>query len=276
MKKILIYAALVSNLFAACQNPASPKQKKDNSPTEESESKDEKKNISKRDYSITKAVSYSNLFLDSVVMEKFFVAKKLPDSIGRRMRSFYNTRNYQFAWFATDGLTEPARAFWNLHDYVTTYDNDTSLRDKALQRRMDALIAEDSLRATASPDFVQTELTLTQHFIQYILNNYEKGYVKRKEMERFIPFKRLDPVEVADSLLNKKHKDNKYFEDVHEPYRKLKEKLALYYQVTKEGGWPVIPSSTKALKKGSKSPTTALKQPCVSFNKVLATRPTGW
>ena len=250
MKQFLIYTILLSSLFAACQNA--------NSSGESDEGKsEEKKNVSKRNYGITKENSYSDLFLDSTAMEQFIAAKKLPDSMGRRMRSFYNTRNYQFSWFTSEGLTEQARAFWNLHDYVTTYDNDTTLRDKTLQKKMDALIAEEELRASASKDFVQTELTLTQHFIQYILNNYEKGYVKRKEMERFIPYVRRDPLTVADSLLNKKHNDNKYFEDVHEPFRLLKEKLAVYYNVAKNGGWPQI-SSTKSLKAGASSPTVAL------------------
>src|SRR4030095_15977638 len=106
--------------------------------------------------------------------------KKLNEKVANRLRSFYNTRNFQFAWFTTSGLTEQARAFWNLHDYVTTYDNDTSLRDKALQKRMDALIAEEKLSVGATASYANTELTLTQHFIQYMLNNYDKGYVKRK------------------------------------------------------------------------------------------------
>ncbi len=253
MKRAFIYAALLMHLFAACQN-ANPSADADEGGG--GESKEEKKGVSKRDLSITKTNSYSDLFLDSTAMEKFLVDKSVPDTMARRIRSFYNTRNYQFSWFTSAGLTEQARAFWNLHDYVTTYDQDTSLRDKALQRRMDALIVEEGLKASNSPDFVQTELTLTKHFIQYILNNYQKGYVKRKEMERFIPFKKRDPVEMADSLLNKKHKDNKYFEDVHEPYRLLKEKLAVYYNVTKSGGWPQI-TGVKSLKKGASSPAVA-------------------
>ena len=234
--------------FTACQNS--------NSTDAEEETGSGKKNITDRDYSITKANAYSDLFMDSMAMEKYIGAKKLHDTAARRLRSFYNSRNYQFAWFASDGLTEQARAFWNLHDYVTTYDNDTSLRDKSLQKKMDALTAEENLQASASGDFLQTELTLTHHFIQYILHNYEKGYVKRKEMERFIPFKKRDALEVADSLLNKKHKDNKYFEDVHEPYRKLKEELGRYYNITKAGGWPQIPTA-KTLKIGSSSPVVA-------------------
>jgi murein L,D-transpeptidase YcbB/YkuD len=253
MKTILFYAAMVCSMLAACQNNSSSSSSKEN--TEQKE--EEKKNISKRDYSINKNNSYSDLFLDSAVMEKYIAAKKLPDSLARRLRSFYNTRNYQFAWFTSNGLTEQARAFWNLHDYVTTYDNDTSLRDKALQKKMDALTAEENLTASASGDFVQTELTLTQHFLRYIANNYQKGYVKRKEAERFVPFKKRDPIEMADSLLNKKHKDNKYFENVNEPYAALKKELDRYYDIVKAGGWPQLPA-VKTLKKGMSSPTVAL------------------
>ncbi|HWI91884.1 MAG TPA: L,D-transpeptidase family protein [Flavisolibacter sp.] len=244
MKNFFLYTVLISSLFAACQNRE----------TSQKES-EEKKNISKRDYSINKSNSYSDLFLDSMAMEKFIASKKIPDSLARRIRSFYNTRNYQFAWFSSDGMNEPTYAFWNLHDYVTTYDNDTSLKDKKLQKKMDALVAEESLSPTASADYINTELTLTEHFIKYILNNYEKGYVKRKEMERFIPLKKEDPLALADSLLNKKHKDDKYFEDVNAPYKALKDQLGKYYNIAKAGGWPQITAAKKSLKKGVSDPS---------------------
>ena len=245
MKNFFLYTILVSALFAACQNNGGSSQS-DN---------EEKKNVSKRDYSINKSNSYSDLFLDSMAMEKFIASKKLSDSIARRMRSFYNTRNYQFAWFSSNGMHEQTYAFWNLHDYVTTYDNDTSLKDKKLQKKMDALVAEESLSPDANANYTNLELTLTEHFIKYVLNNYEKGYVKRKEMERFIPFKKEDPLALADSLLNKKHKDDKYFEDVNAPYKALKEHLAKYYTIAKAGGWPEITTTPKkSLKKDISDP----------------------
>lgn len=254
MKNVFFYAVVICSLFSACQNSNRASDEDDN----EAKSEGQKK-VSKRDYSINKSNSYSDLFLDSLAMEKFIVDEKLSDSISRRMRSFYNTRNYQFAWFTSDGLTEQALGFWNLHDYVTTYDNDTSLRDKALQKRMDALVAAENLSPSAEDrSYINTELTLTQHFIQYVLNNFEKGYVKRKEMERFIPFKKQDPMFLADSLLTKKHKDEKYFENVHAPYRALKEQLAKYYNIAKAGGWPQITTLKKSLKKGVSDPAVAL------------------
>jgi murein L,D-transpeptidase YcbB/YkuD len=77
-------------------------------------------------------------------------------------------------------------------------------------------------------------------------------------MERFIPYKKQDIMQVADSLLNKKHKDNKYFEDVNEPYKLLKVKLGQYYNIAKAGGWPQVTGVTKTLKKGTSSPAVAL------------------
>jgi len=230
------------------------------------------KNISARDKSINPSNSYSNLFLDSTAIEKFISEKKIPDSLASRMRSFYNARNYEFAWFSSDGLTEQARGFWNLHDYVTTYDVDTSLKNRALQKRMDNLITEDDLSVSSKDkSFINTELTLTQHFISYILNNYEKGYVKRKEMERFIPRKKENPLELADSLINKKHKDDKYFDDVNPSYRALKEQLTKYYEIAKKGGWPQINNTPKKLKKGSSSPEIAAIKKRLEITGDLAT-----
>ena len=65
-------------------------------------------------------------------------------------------------------------------------------------------------------------------------------------------------MKLADSLLNKKHKDDKYFEDVNEPYRMLKEQLAKYYNIAKQGGWPQVTTSKKTLKKGTSDPAVAL------------------
>jgi murein L,D-transpeptidase YcbB/YkuD len=224
-----------------------------------SEAEKASKNVSKRDYSITPASAYSNLFLDSTTMEKFIIEKKIHDSLARRMRSFYNTRNYQFAWFSKDGLTEQARGFWNLHDYEITYGNDSSLNDKALQKKMDNLVMEEDLIVSASDKtYINTELTLTSHFIQYMLKNYEKGYIKRKEMERFIPRKKEDPLRLADSLINKKHKDDKYFEDVNASYKGLKDQLSRYYQIVEQGGWPEITTTKKSLKKGVSAPEIAV------------------
>jgi len=249
MKKILFALSLFS-LFVSCT---------DQEMNSQGSRITAEKNVSAQDLSITKANSYSDLFLDSAVLTGFITQNKIADSIARRLKSFYNTRNYQFAWFSSDGLTEQARGFWNLHDYVTTYENDSSLKDKKLQKKMDRLIADDDFSVSASnKDFINTELKLTEHFLIYMVNNYEKGYVKRKEMERFIPRKREDPLALADSLVNKKHKDDKYFEDVNQSYKGLKDQLSKYLAIARNGGWPQVNSIKKSLKKGVSSPDISI------------------
>ena len=244
MKKRYIVILITLLSIAACNNNNS-----DNNSNAEKKSKEKK--ISKRDYSITKENAYNNLFLDSSNLEDFIQKKNVPDSLARYMRSFYNTRNYEFAWFSTDGLTEQAYGFWSYKNY----EGDTSKSLKVLQSRMDDLMSNDSLVVKSSdPSFINTELTLTENFISFTRNNYEKGYVKRKEMERFIPFKKQDPIYLSDSLLNKKHKDDKYFSDVNQSYKNLSIQLKKYTDIQKSGGLPAIPASIKKIKKGHTSP----------------------
>ncbi|MBC7948748.1 MAG: L,D-transpeptidase family protein [Chitinophagaceae bacterium] len=262
MKKSLLFL-FVSVWLVSCSNSQSG--------SGSTETEKEAKKITKRDISITPAVSYSELFVDSMTVEQFIVEKQISDSISRRIRSFYNARNYQYAWFCKDGLTEQARGFWNLHDYQNTYGSDSSLKDKALQKRMDNLITEEKLVVGASDkSFINTELTLTSHFIQYMLSNYEKGYVKRKEMEKFVPFKKQDPLHLADSLITKKHKDDKYFEDKNAAYKGLKDQLSHYYTIAKQGGWPKITTTKKSFKKGTSAPEIAVLKKRLQISGDLA------
>ena len=263
MKKVITAAAIVCSFFVACTNNGQTSANGTNDSSNSSESgsngsSEKEKKVTKRDLSVTPENAYNDIFLDSLAMEKFIADNKLPDSLSRRIKSFYNARNYQFAWFSSKGLTEQGLTFWNIHNYETSA-GDTSLKNTALQKKMDGLV-EDSVLGVSPSDrsMVNTELLLTEHFIRYALGNYEKGYLKRKEMERFIPIKREDPMQLADSLLTKKHKDDKYFEDVNNAYKLLKVELSHYVDIAKKSGWPVVPEDSKQYKKGTSTTAIAL------------------
>ncbi len=246
MKKTLTLALISLVFFAACQSDST----KENT-SENKSSKEKDKKISKRDFSITKSNSFNDLFFDSSDLENYISKSSLPDSSARRIRSFYNTRNYQFAWFSSIGLTEQALGFWTLKNY----SGDTATKSKQLQKRMDDLMTRDSLKVSnTDKSIINTELQLTENLIDYTRNNYEKGFVKRKEMERFIPFKKEDPIHLADSLLNKKHKDEKYFSDINESYKLLKDQLEKYLAIAKNDGWPSVAQDVKIFKPGKASP----------------------
>lgn len=253
MKNLLVYFAAFT-IFCGCKNNTETKEQKAEK-AEKAEKTELDKKITKRDVSINKSNAYNDLFLDSMAMESFITQNKLNDTLIRRMRSFYNARNYQFAWFASDGLSEQTMGFCNQLNYYKTYINKNALSDKQLQKKIDAMMQEDSLKINGKDkSIINAELQLTQQFIKYILDTYDKGVVKRKEMERFVPIKKQDAMELADSLLTKKHKDNKYYESANEPYKLLKDQLTRYYSIAKNGGWQPIEGSVKTLKKGASSP----------------------
>ncbi|MEO6818845.1 MAG: L,D-transpeptidase family protein [Ginsengibacter sp.] len=231
-----------------------------NTQTKKAEEKNEKKDkkISIRDYSITVANSYNDLFLDSNDVASYISENDLPDSISKRITSFYNTRNYEYAWFGSDGVSEQAMGFSSL----LNLDGDTSSRQKKLENKMDKMLSSDSI--TISPkdkSIINTEIYLTERLIRYTTSNFEKGFLKRKEVERFIPFKKSDPILLADSLINKKHKDDKYFADVSKPYKLLMDELKKYVEIVKSNQWLAVDGDAKSFdKKVTPQQVLALKR----------------
>ncbi len=265
MKMKSFYIALVVLAIASCNN-----EKKENETTDVStkpeivvgenvdapitDTAQQLNNITDRDYSITKEEAYNDMFLDSLAMERYITKRQLADKkIARRIRSFYNARNYQYAWFSTNGLTEQSRFFWNQYDYAVMHLKDTSLVNTAFYKQAERYINQEKMTAsTRDSSILNAEFGFTENFIRFINSTYEKGYVKRKEQERFIPIKKEDPLKLADSLLNKKHSDEKYYEQVNDMYGNLKKNLQLYYDIAKAGGWPTVPA-VKTIKKGGSS-----------------------
>ena len=254
MNKILT-AIVMMALLTACHTKK-PNDQKDNAETKNVVNK---KKITQRDFTINASNAYNDLFFDSLSLVNYISENKIDDDIARRMTSFYNARNYQFAWFFSGGLAEQTRGFWNMLSYHINYTSDTTLKDNGLEQKMNDLIGEDDLKIKATDkNFQNTELKLTEYFIRYTINNVEDGYIKRKEMEKFIPLRKADPLALADSLISKKHKDDKYYEDVNESYKKLKEQLVKYVEIEKGGSWTELKISAKKLKEGVSSPDIAL------------------
>ena len=249
MKNCILFFLLFSGALVSCKNNNGVEE------TENGKEEDKDKKISSRDYSITKLIAYNDLFIDSNTVASFLDTAQISDKIKRRITSFYNARNYQFAWLSSVGLTEQAKGFWNLYLYDSKHKNDSLPQNKKLQAKMDNLFAEQDLTVSSTDkNYIQTELILTHFFIEHSLTVYEDGYVKRKEMERFVPIKKTNPLRLADSLLSKKHKNDKYFDDINESYKNIKGYLAKYMEVAKKGGWPVVQTTAKSIKPGSASP----------------------
>lgn len=236
MKPFLTISLLVGLFAAACNNggngSASPPER-----------------IAPRNYSITEANAYNNIFLDSSAMEKFIVSRELNDTIANAMRSFYNARNYQFAWFSSNGLTEQALGFRSLYNY--SKDGTDS---KVLEARLDQLTGEDSVEvSSADASFIKTELQLTRRFLQFANETFDDENIRREQAIYFIPVSKRKILPLADSILA--DKENRRYAKSNTSYAELKGQLKRYRNIARKGGWDTIPAvAKKKFKKGDQLP----------------------
>lgn len=208
----------------------------------------------KRDTSITVAVSHNQVFFDSTRMENFIHTQKFHDSLVKRLRNYYNGRNYQYAWFFEDAMAEYAGSFYeNYNDYLG-YSGDSSLFSPQLKKNYDSLTSGKYVFKPDDDLVFQTELLLTAQFFRYSRRAYfGKNQINPRELEWFIPRKKINPSALLDTLLVHKGKNFADYEPVHPQYNLLKDYMLKYYEIERAGGWKQIVMKNKSLKLGDTS-----------------------
>jgi hypothetical protein len=148
-------------------------------------------------------------------MEKFISEASLNDSLANRMRSFYNSRNYEYAWFFNDGIADYASTFLNMQNDYIAYFHDSSLYNPQLQQLFDSVSNIHQTSNTPNSNILKTELMLTSQFLRYARRAYQgSNQLDAKELEWFIPRKKIKPVAELDSLIKNKGKNVKEYEPV--------------------------------------------------------------
>ncbi len=205
-----------------------------------------------RDISINKSNAYNDIFLDSADVENFIVQEKLNDTLSAAMRAFYNARNFEYSWFTSTGLIEQAFSFHNL----CCTDNEKDVFNRSLEKRMDKLrVPDDSTIAIDPKDAItiQTELQITEKFIQFTIENYKNNEFSAADLGTYIPAKKIAILALADTVManNKKNRD---YDHINESFRLLTGQLQKYSIIAKNGGWPTITADSKKYSKGANSP----------------------
>ena len=222
-------------LTAACQ------QKKTETNTEK---------IVVRDTTITQGNAYSDLFFDSTRLENTIQNLLLQDTIAKRLRNFYNGRNYQYAWFNTDGINEQTNIFWNLQSNYLQYSKDSTLFNPALQKLIDSANAKDGSLSLDDSTRFAAELQLTRQFVRYARRAYQGNLSMTENPGWFIPRKRINTVALLDSFL----KNKEPYAPMNPQYGLLKKFLIRYYDMQQHGGWPAINSTAKKFQVGDSAP----------------------
>lgn len=215
--------------------------------------------VSPPDTTITINNSFSELFFDSTSLGAFIENNPIHDTLAYRMRSFYSSRNFQFAWFFNDGLADYAHSFLHLQDDYIHLSGDSTLYNPQLAERIDSL----ELIKSINPDdaiIIDTELQLTRQFFRYAYFAYSGDRsIDIQELDWFIPRKKINTVAFLDSLLQNKGQNIAKYEPVNSQYIQLKDKLLKYYQYAdKTDPWPVLVADKK--KYGSGDSSEVIKQ----------------
>src|SRR5687767_9503672 len=201
--KPLLYVTLITSSFFVCCKQAS---------------KQKTEPIVPRDKTITSANSFSELFMDSAALEKFIASQKMRDSMANRLRNFYNSRNYQYAWFFNDGLAPYANTFRHMQEEYIAYSRDSTLYSPHLWQVTDSFSHKQN-HFTADSTVLQTELWLTWQFFRYANRAYQGRYrIDMKDLGWYIPRKRINPATFLDSLIRHKGSEVAQYEPVNRQY----------------------------------------------------------
>ena len=205
--------------------------------------------IIKRDTSINASSSYSEIFFDSIRMEKFLSGQNFHDSLVKRIRNFYNARNYQFAWFFKEGMADYATSFYEVYNDYVSYSKDSALKSNALQRLYDSLMTGNFSYNVNDSIVLNSELLFTAQFFRYTRRAYQgNNQLDARELDWFIPRKKIDPSVLLDSVLVRKGKNLADLEPVNRQYNLLKSYLLKYYEIEKKGSWSLIKADKKSYK----------------------------
>ncbi len=193
-----------------------------------------------QDTSINLQTSFNNLFFDSSNLATFINTDSNFQNFSQQFFDFYKHRNFEFAWFDTNGLVEPAHNFYNLqNNYITTY-TDSSLFNKQLQQLFSTVSNTTSPSLIKEQDALTLELLLTGQFFKYASKVYQGSDINAAELGWFIPRKKINIAATLDSILQTKNNQPSTYEPLNSQYRLLEKYLIKYNQLLQNTDWETI------------------------------------
>lgn len=189
---------------------------------------------------------YTDLILEDTSIEIFFKANPENEKIKKEVKLFYKNRDFQYAWFTKNGMTQAVPNFQNqLQNYRNAF-NDKTFKNAQL----DTLITMIKMNPDASKIDVKQrenlELLLTTTFFKYSEKAFSGINRTPRQLDWFIPRSKKNFQVMLESLILKDENDKTY-EPVNIYYSKLKEKLLLYREIKKKGGFPTIKTKKKSI-----------------------------
>lgn len=173
-------------------------------------------------------LAYTVRHLQAGELDSFLLAHPEHAVDSTAIRSFYQRRNWQYAWFINDSLSSAAGTFLNL-----VAANDSALHRAFSHDALHELVERINDRRDSvplTPTFMRhLELSLTAQFFRFADRKYS-GLVQRdlRELDWFIPRRKKDLAQLLDSLVAGRM-DLSPIEPLHPQYIALKRHLPALY-----------------------------------------------
>jgi murein L,D-transpeptidase YcbB/YkuD len=208
-----------------------------------------------RNTGIDSAHAYSDLYLDTAELDQFISLQHLNDTLSLELHNFYNARNFQYAWFDQDGLSEQALAFSSLYQY----SKDSSTGRKWLDRELDILQAGDTSGQKLNaidPTLQRTELLMTWRFMNFLNDRYPDKKQRHAAYLQLIPITKRDAAEMARATIAQSG-----IGIAGPGYQALVEQLKQFLDWQEKGGWGRLPRTHKHYRPGEQAAfITAVKK----------------
>ena len=189
---------------------------------------------------------YTDLILEDAAIQAFFKANPENEKIKKEVKLFYKNRDFQYAWFTKNGMTQAVPNFQNqLQNYRNAF-NDKTFKNAQLDTLITIIKMSDNESKIDVKQRENLELLLTTTFFKYSEKAFSGINRTPRQLDWFIPRSKKNFQVMLESLILKDEND-KTSEPVNIYYTKLKEKLVLYREIKKKGGFPTIKTNKNTL-----------------------------
>lgn len=187
-----------------------------------------------RDKSITPITSFNQLFFDSLEVKQFLSIHPELSTFSKQYIDFYNSRNFEFAWFDSTGLSEQAHNFFNLQNNYINNLSDSSIYNKQLHQLYDSVNGKKLTLIQSRELLLRAELLLTGQFFTYAAKVYKGSDIDATELGWYIPRKKINLTALLDSVIDKNGKDLDQYIQQNDQYKQLEKYLIKTIEVEKK------------------------------------------
>ena len=192
-----------------------------------------------------------NLKFDPTSIAAFFRKYPALKIYENDIARFYKERDYSYAWYNETGIIEQVNGLYNR---ILQMESDGLEAQIPYLTNLRALMDDNDSLLMKEPMNPEAELLLTSEYFNFAKKVWQGiDEKKTKEIDWFLPRKKLELKTLMDSLLYDGNKEFVDAEPVYPQYGYLKKYLKTYRDLQSKGLWKIIDADKKSYRSGDSS-----------------------